>query len=96
MVTAWVAAPAWSVQGDGGADGDGPDTCTRLHRRLTGDSAGDSPECVSNAELRAAVGDGATLALDEADAADLDGHTTYRLVTFSGEPQADRVFASLL
>ncbi|MGZ0746511.1 TrkA C-terminal domain-containing protein [Haloparvum sp. AD34] len=57
---------------------------------------GESPERVANAELRATVGDVATLAVDEADAADLDETTTYRLVTLPAEPQADREFASLL
>lgn len=50
---------------------------------------------VATAELRATAGDVATVALDEADAADLtDG--PYRLVTLPAESRVDREFAALL
>lgn len=59
-------------------------------------NGGPEPERVVTAELRAAVGDIATLAVDEADADDLAAEGPYRLVTLPTEPQADREFASLL
>ncbi|NHN47021.1 potassium transporter TrkA [Halostella sp. JP-L12] len=57
---------------------------------------GPTPERVTTAELRAAVSDVATLAVDEADAATLDPDDAYRLVTLPAEASADREFASLL
>jgi hypothetical protein len=53
-------------------------------------------ERLVTAELRAAVGDVATLSLDAADADLLDPAASYRLVTMPTEPRADREFASLL
>jgi len=58
--------------------------------------AGEAPERVATAELRAAVGDVATLALDEAEARAVDPDASYRLVTLPAERSADREFASLL
>lgn len=55
-----------------------------------------APKRAANAELRATVGDVATLALDEADATELDDRTAYRLVTLPAEPRADREFATVL
>ncbi|WP_135821367.1 potassium transporter TrkA [Halostella litorea] len=57
---------------------------------------GGEPKRVATGELRAAVGDVATLALDEASARAVDPDATYRLVTLPAEPSADREFASLL
>ena len=57
---------------------------------------GESPARVATAELRATAGDVVTVALDEADAADLDPLTGYRLLTLPSEPRADRDFARLL
>ncbi|WP_058366513.1 hypothetical protein [Haloparvum sedimenti] len=64
----------------------------------TGESgeAAPRPTRVANAELRATVGDVATLALDEADASALDDRTNYRLATLPAEPRADREFATVL
>ncbi|WP_137284780.1 TrkA C-terminal domain-containing protein [Halorussus salinisoli] len=59
-------------------------------------SDGPDSERVATAELRAAVGDVATLALDAADAARLDPETEYRLVTLPTEPRADREFSAQL
>lgn len=47
---------------------------------------GESPKRLANAELRATVGDAATLAVDETDAPELDEATTYRPVTLPAEP----------
>ncbi|UPW01179.1 TrkA C-terminal domain-containing protein [Halorussus gelatinilyticus] len=58
------------------------------------DDAG--PERVATAELRATVGDVATLALDADAAADLDAEAAYRLVTLPTEPSADREFSARL
>lgn len=54
------------------------------------------PERVLTAELRAAVGNVATLAVDAFEADRLDTAQSYRLVTLPREPSADREFASLL
>jgi hypothetical protein len=54
------------------------------------------PERVATAELRAAVGDVVTLALDADDAARLDPDAEYRLVTLPTEPRADREFSARL
>lgn len=59
------------------------------------DASGD-PERVATAELRAAVGDVATLAVGADDAADLDPETEYRLATLPTEPRADREFSAQL
>lgn len=66
---------------------------------LVGSAGGDAnppPELVATGELRAAVDDVATVAVDAAEAGKLDAATAYRLVTLPAEPQADREFASLL
>ncbi|NEU55772.1 TrkA C-terminal domain-containing protein [Halorussus sp. MSC15.2] len=55
-----------------------------------------APERVATAELRAAVDDVATLALDAADAARLDRDAEYRLVTLPAELRADREFSARL
>ncbi|UPV75101.1 TrkA C-terminal domain-containing protein [Halorussus limi] len=62
------------------------------------DEAADAgpPERVATAELRATVGDAATLALDADAAADLDLDAEYRLVTLPSEPRADREFSAHL
>ncbi|WP_435176104.1 cation:proton antiporter regulatory subunit [Halorussus sp. AFM4] len=60
------------------------------------DSEGAEPERVATAELRATVGDVATLALDAADAARLDPEAEYRLVTLPTQPRADREFSARL
>jgi hypothetical protein len=57
---------------------------------------GPDGERVAVAELRGVADDVVTLAIDEADAADLDGTTRYRLVTQPVEPRPDREFASVL
>lgn len=57
---------------------------------------GDAPERVVTAELRAAVGDVATIVLDESDADALADDVHYRLVTMPSEVRSDREFASLL
>nr|WP_205254327.1 TrkA C-terminal domain-containing protein [Halorubellus sp. JP-L1] len=54
------------------------------------------PERVATAEVRAAVDDVVTLALDEPDAAALADDVAYRLVTMPTEPSVDREFAALL
>lgn len=59
------------------------------------DAAG-TPERVATGELRAAVGDVATVAVDEADASALRDDEHYRLVTLPSEVQPEREFASLL
>jgi len=59
-------------------------------------STGADPERVATAELRATVGDVATLALDAADARELDPDAEYRLVTLPTEPRADREFSAHL
>nr|WP_305794583.1 TrkA C-terminal domain-containing protein [Halomarina rubra] len=67
----------------------------------TGASAGDlvqvwdPPERVVTGELRGVSEDVATLALDDADAAAVDGETSYRLVTLPAEARVDREFAAL-
>jgi len=55
-----------------------------------------APERIATAELRAAVGDVVTLAVDESDAAEFPTDGTYRLVTMPAEARADREFASIL
>ncbi|MXR41593.1 potassium transporter TrkA [Halobaculum sp. WSA2] len=55
-----------------------------------------APERVATAELRAAVGDVVTLAVDESDADEFHADGTYRLVTMPAEARADREFASIL
>jgi hypothetical protein len=57
---------------------------------------GEEPELVCSGELRGTADDVVTLAVDAADAPDLDGTTRYRLVTLPVEPRSDREFASLL
>jgi len=54
------------------------------------------PERVVAGELRAAVGDVATVAVDEADAGALADDERYRIVTMPSEVQPDREFAALL
>ncbi|WP_132057907.1 cation:proton antiporter regulatory subunit [Halorussus amylolyticus] len=54
------------------------------------------PERVATAELRAAVGDVATLAVGADDATNLDPDAEYRLVTLPTEPRADREFSAQL
>jgi hypothetical protein len=61
-----------------------------------GDGPDDDPKTVCTAELRGTAGDVVTLAVDAADAADLDGSTRYRLATLPVEPRTDREFAALL
>lgn len=53
-------------------------------------------ERVMGAEVRGVADDVVTLAVDAAEADQLDGETRYRLVTMPVEPRADREFASLL
>ncbi len=53
-------------------------------------------ERVTGAEVRGVADDVVTLAVDAAEADQLDGETRYRLVTMPVEPRADREFASLL
>jgi hypothetical protein len=57
--------------------------------------AGDPPERVATAEVRAATGDVVTLACDVDEARTLAGGD-WRLVTLPAEPRAEREFASLL
>jgi hypothetical protein len=57
---------------------------------------GTPPERVATGELRAAVGDVATLAVDAGDAAALDDATRYRLATLPGEVRPEDAFAGLL
>lgn len=57
---------------------------------------GEDPDRVTTAELRGVAGDVVTIALDEADAGQLDDTTRYRLATLAGDPSAEREFASLL
>ena len=59
-------------------------------------STGESPERLTNAEIRGVAGDTVTLAVDEANAALLSPTEQYRLLTMPAEPQADREFATLL
>lgn len=59
-------------------------------------TTGDDPERVVTAELRGAVEDVATLAVDAFEADRLDPARRYRLVTLPREPSVDREFASLL
>lgn len=59
-------------------------------------STGDQPTRRLTGELRAAVDDVVTLAIDVADAASIDPEERYRLVTLPAEAQVDREFASLL
>ena len=54
------------------------------------------PELVTTGELRAAVDDVATVAVDDADADELSSVGPYRIVTLPVAVQADREFASLL
>jgi uncharacterized protein with PhoU and TrkA domain len=51
---------------------------------------------VTNAELRGAVGDVVTLAIDEEEARRLDGGADYKLVTLPVESRVDREFAAQL
>ncbi len=63
----------------------------------SGDGAGrTAPSRVATAELRAAVDDVVTLAVDEGDASDLRPDRTYRLVTMPASVTPDREFATLL
>jgi len=55
----------------------------------------DPPERVVTGELRGVAGDVATLAVDDGDAAALDGETDYRLVTLPAQARVDREFAAL-
>lgn len=57
---------------------------------------GKPPERVTSAELRGTAGDVATLAMDEADARQLDTGTRYRLATLPVEARVDREFAAQL
>ena len=57
---------------------------------------GTPPKRVTNAELRGAVGDVATLVLDREEALELDTETRYRLVTLPVEARVDREFAAQL
>jgi len=71
------------------------------HNAASGDqvqvwSTGETPQRLTNAELRGVAGDTVTLAVDDADAELLSPTETYRLVTLPAEPQADREFATLL
>ncbi len=59
-------------------------------------TTGPDPTRVTTADLRGAVDDVATLAVDESDAAALSPEETYRLVTLPVEPRASREFATLL
>ncbi|WP_135806734.1 TrkA C-terminal domain-containing protein [Halorussus marinus] len=59
-------------------------------------AAASGPERIATAELRAAVGDVATLAVGADNAADLDPDAEYRLATLPTEPQADREFGARL
>lgn len=62
-----------------------------------GDSGdGTEPSHVLNAELRGAVDDVVTLAVDEAEAIKLDTDRRYRIVTLPVGPRIDREFASQL
>jgi hypothetical protein len=63
------------------------ETPTQTHR---------PPERLFTAEVRATSGDVVTLAVDAADADQVDTKTTYRLVSLPAEPRVDREFASLL
>jgi hypothetical protein len=56
----------------------------------------DGVERVTGAEIRGVTDDVVTLAVDAAEADQLDGETRYRLLTMPVEPRADREFASLL
>lgn len=58
--------------------------------------SGPDPERVVTAELRGAVDDVVTLALDEVDAMALDDGEPYRLVTLPAEARPEREFAALL
>ncbi|WP_135853801.1 cation:proton antiporter regulatory subunit [Halorussus salinus] len=76
---------------DSPADGDESDSAA------SDESPDDSgPRRVATAELRATVGDVATLALDADAAAALDPDAAYRLVTLPSEPSADREFSARL
>lgn len=57
---------------------------------------GAAPRRVATGELRAAVGDVVTLALDAPDAAELDPTLRYRLLTLPAEARPEREFAGLL
>ena len=59
-------------------------------------TTGDDPDRVVTAELRGAVEDVATLAVDAFEADRLDPARRYRLMTLPREPSTDREFASLL
>jgi hypothetical protein len=80
---AFAASPGDTVQVWTTGDGSGATTSTE-------------PERVVTAELRGAVEDVATLAVDAFEADRLDPLERYRLVTLPREPSADREFASLL
>lgn len=62
----------------------------------SGTTTAPEPEHVVTAELRGAVEDVATLAVDAFEADRLDPVERYRLVTLPREPSADREFVSLL
>lgn len=74
---------------DGSEEDDGSDGDDAL-------GAASEPERVATAELRAAVGDVATLAVGADDAAELDPDAEYRLATLPTEPRADREFSARL
>ncbi len=57
---------------------------------------GGSARRVAGGELRAAVDDVATVAVDAADVRDLEADRTYRLTTLPGSPDAERQLVSLL
>ncbi|MFB6218520.1 MAG: TrkA C-terminal domain-containing protein [Halobacteriaceae archaeon] len=57
--------------------------------------AGDPPERVTTAEIRAVAGDAVTLAVDAHEARGVAGGA-YRLVTMPGEPRPEHEFAGLL
>ncbi|HKL28739.1 MAG TPA: potassium transporter TrkA [Natrialbaceae archaeon] len=80
---AFAASPGDTVQVWTRGDGSGATTSPE-------------PERVVTAELRGAVEDVATLAVDAFEADRLDPMERYRLVTLPREPSADREFASLL
>lgn len=70
----------------------GPGDNVQLWRKREDGTA----ERVASGELRAAVGDVVTVALDENDTAKVDPSETYRLVTLPSEKGPERQFASML
>ncbi len=59
-------------------------------------AGGDKPERVGLAELRATVGDVATVVTDESIARKIDPDTTYRLMTMAADSHPDKEFAAML